>query len=170
MTGHRGSGRKRKPSIVRKLEGRRSHARPLTEDVRGLGAPTCPVHFSPEQRRLWASVTASMPAGVYTKADSGLLESYCLAWGLVREASRLIEATGLMVRSERGPVKNPLVSMRRAAQAELRGIAAELGLSPTSRAKLPQQAAVEDPMSLLLGDDLDPTGAWTTPGPNQKAN
>ena len=44
----------------------------------------------------------------------------------------------------------------------------ELGLSPAARARLSvEPEKPQDPMELLLGDDMDPAGAWSAIGARQ---
>ena len=104
-----------------------------------------------------------MPKGTIAKGDTAILENYVVSWQLARTMPRMIIATGYLVQSERGPVKHPLLSTLRGAQAELRASAAELGLTPVSRERLSKQADDEDePMQWLLGGDEDPALQWAT--------
>jgi P27 family predicted phage terminase small subunit len=79
------------------------------------------------------------------------LERAASAWALFRATSRQIAATGLLVRTDEGPRRNPLLIVRKQACEELTRCTADLGLSPRARTKLVEaEAENDDPLSILL--------------------
>lgn len=72
---------------------------------------------------------------ILTPADIGTLENYCLAIGQVRECHRMIAQRGLVISNAKGTRKHPAVQIQAAAMTQARQLAAELGLTPVSRAR-----------------------------------
>lgn len=162
MAGNSRSGRRPKPAAIKRREGNRGKRKIRAEPV-GKGLPRCPDYFTAEQRALWLATVQSAPPNLLCAADSALLEVFATAWQTLRECNRLISKSTLLIQSERGAVKNPLLSIRRMTVADLNSAATQLGMSPAARARLVAPAPDDDdPMSLLLGWDDDPSGPWAT--------
>lgn len=115
--------------------------------------PDAPVWLSAAAKAEWRRVAPLLIARrILTAADLGTLESYCVAVGTVQEAASIIAAEGLTVTSDAGPKRHPASVIQDGAMKTARQIAAELGLTPASRAK----AAVREeatPVSADLGLD-----------------
>ena len=62
--------------------------------------------------------------------DQALIEVFVVAWHTLRECNRQLAEADLIVQSERGSVKNPLLSIRRMTVADLHVAGAALGMSP----------------------------------------
>src|SRR5690554_6406802 len=71
---------------------------------------------------------------VLTDTMLATLASYCLATGLVRSSTEAIEADGATCEGKRHPAFQNLFDAIR----QPRQLAAELGLTPTSRSKIPE--------------------------------
>ena len=152
-------GQKPKPSLLKKLEGNRAQRgrASIKEDPPGLGRPSVPLTLTPEERLLHAHVLRSLPDGLLTMADDGILERYVSAWGDFRELRDKIRRTGWLVQSPNGPIRNPLCVLLNAARKEMHASGSELGLSPAARARLTNvEMAEDDPMEFLW--------AWMTSG------
>ena len=142
-------GRKRKPNALRAAEGKRGHSRPLNEREprpRGeLGLP--PDYLGDEARALWMRTVAAMPRGVYASTDKEVLEIYCKHYQLYRDAERtLTEKFGgnTIIKTPNGMIQtNPLCAQMRMAGLVVAKLAAELGLTPTSRARMEVAKDVE---------------------------
>lgn len=160
MGGNGSGGRNKKPLLIKKLEGDRAKIgrkklAALREPVTS-GDPIRPDYFGVEENRLWNATIASAPQGLLTAADSMILELFVSSWAMLQQTNRQIAATALLVKSERGAVKNPLMTIRRMLTSELNAAAAQMGMSPFARARISApDASDEDPMQQLLG--------WTTP-------
>ncbi|ESX86901.1 terminase [Mesorhizobium sp. LSHC412B00] len=102
-----------------------SHDRdPLTK------APPPPRYFSAFAKAEWARVMPRLiDDRIITKADLGGVEDFCLARGLVRE----IDA---VMRDDSGTIDLKLVRAQDKAMQTARQLAAEYGLSPTSRTRV----------------------------------
>lgn len=167
MAGRRakGGGRKPKPQQIKIAEGNRSKASKATlarQEPRGIGRPRVPAHLSADERTLFVEALDSLPEGVLTRADEGMLERYACAYARWRKCGEMITQTGLLVQTPNGPARNPLLAVQNSAAKEMHAAGAELGLSPVSRARLAggSIAAPEptDPMEQLLGMEAEP--AW----------
>lgn len=155
-------GRKPKPQMIKKIEGNRSkvaNSALAMEEPQGKGQPRMPPGMSADEQELWLDVVASLPVGLLSRADENTIERAARYWSMFREAADMVSKTGLMVRSNFGPVKNPALAIMNQAAKQLQAAGSELGLSPVARARLVAPKNWEDdPMTLLLGGDDD--GAW----------
>jgi P27 family predicted phage terminase small subunit len=143
----------KKPAIIRALEGNRGK-RPLPkEELPGIGRPEVPSHLTAEQRDRWEDIVSSLPKELLTRADTQVLERMSVAWAAFRQASILINQSGLLTRGANNePVRNPLLIVRNTAAAEMHECGQALGLSPLARTRLTApESAEEDPLSILLG-------------------
>jgi P27 family predicted phage terminase small subunit len=150
-------GRARKPTVIRALEGNRGH-RPLPPgEPIGKGRPRMPDYLSAEARELYADIVASLPEDLLTRADESTLERAATAWAQFREATRQVNASGLLIKGLLGaPVKNPLLTVQKQAAQELEACSAGLGLSPAARARISAPEHVDDdPLEQLFGGDND---------------
>lgn len=165
-------GRPAKPSTVKALEGNRSKfgRAAIKTDPRGVGRPQVPAYLKQTEKELFRACLAALPVTILSRADTAILERFAVSWARFRLAHDEVWRVGHMVQSPQGPIINPYIGMMERAAKEMHRAGAELGMSPVARARLATVATVDDdPMSLLLGDDLDPTGAWSTP-PRARAN
>lgn len=153
------SGRKKLPKQVKIAEGNRSKVgrdQLIPDEPKGLGSPTLPPEFDAEETLLWREAVGSLPVGLLSRADNSMLERMAVAWARWRSVKRTIKATGFLVNSPNGPIRNPLLVVLNAAQKEMHACSSELGLSPVSRARLTAVGSEDtDPMSLLLGMEDD---------------
>jgi len=141
----------RKPRIVRELEGNRGK-RPLpAREPKGRGKPAAPDYFGKEERQLWTALMKAMPPGLLCAADQSVCEVFVTHWQDFRESSRMLATSGLPVKGERGPVKNPLMTIRRMACEAMDRAGLQLGLSPYARTRLQEPEEVDDdPLALLM--------------------
>jgi P27 family predicted phage terminase small subunit len=158
-------GRPPKPSEVKKLEGnRRQRGRDsIKEDPRGIGTPEVPETLTDEALVLWQDVVGSLPLGILSSADNALLEMFAREWATYRKADREVQRDGELIFRRRTWVMNPWLRVRDRSQTACLRLSQDLGLSPVARARLvAPDSSKTDPMALLLGDGMDPNGAWST--------
>jgi P27 family predicted phage terminase small subunit len=123
-------------------------------------APTCPeappflTGYAADE---WAEVAPKLhAAGLLAETDTGLLAVYCSSYGRWRTAAEALKTEPLVVTGATGnPIPNPLVSIARAAAADMITAGALFGLSPRDRSKV---SPAEPPRSnkfagLIAGDD-----------------
>ena len=154
-------GQKPKPKQIKVAEGNRRKVgqASIPDEPRGIGAPRVPAHLTADERRLWADIVGSLPVGLLSRADDFILERMAVATVRYREATRKIAATGILVSSPQGDIRNPLLVVQNIAAKEMHAAGSELGLSPVARARLAAPTAGDDdPMALLLG--MDGENAW----------
>jgi P27 family predicted phage terminase small subunit len=112
------------------MRGRKPEMKPDQEAVKE--ARPAPAWLSKEAKAEWRRVMPILiERRILTDADLGILESYCVATGIVREAQRLLSKDGLVLEGKR----HPAFGMMNAAQTNQRLCAAELGLTPVSRSR-----------------------------------
>lgn len=162
----------RKPSKIKELEGNRGKfgRKSIPKDPQGIGRPSVPTHLNPEETKLYRHCMNSLPPEILTAADEAMLEVFAVAWARFRYANKQVGTIGLMVQSPTGPMRNPLLIVIEKNADIIHKVGSQLGLSPAARARLATiPTANEDPLALLLGDDMDPTAAWSTPS-RERAN
>ena len=116
---------------------------PLAPDPDALTkAPPVPAHLSPHARAEWRRIMPQLIARrIVTRADMAGIEAYCAAVGAVRSIADTLAGD---------PCANPrLAGLQIRYMMTARQLAAEYGLTPTSRARI-GAAAPETP------DDDDP--------------
>ena len=103
--------------------------------------PPAPKWLSDEARLEWRRVLPRLVEDrIITKADLTGVENYCVAAGRVRDLEKQIQASG--------DVK--LIRAQNVAMMTARQLAAEYGLSPTSRARVQGQETDDEPSPLDL--------------------
>jgi P27 family predicted phage terminase small subunit len=95
-----------------------------------IGKP--PSWLGKEAKREWRRVAPILnERRTVTDGDLGILESYCTAIGMMRDAQRLLNRDGLVLNGK----KHPAIGTQNAAQTTARLAANELGLTPVSRSR-----------------------------------
>src|SRR6476619_2380637 len=131
-------GPPKRPTHLKVLEGNPGKRR-LNKDE---PQPTAPIrlppdHLSPLQKSMWREVVRAMPEGLYTQADRGTLERYCVSWAGYRELTEQIQSIGVLCRGREGQiVRNPLFICRGQVADDMHRCACELGLTPASRTRI----------------------------------
>ena len=101
-------------------------------------APPVPSYLSTYARAEWQRIMPRLIGDrTITRADLGGIEELCIARGYVRE----IEADRS---TAKGPIDPKLFGVMNRAMQTARQLAAEYGLSPTSRARIGSQPADDD--------------------------
>ncbi len=127
-----------KPTILRVLEGNPSH-RPLPRNEprpRAL-APKCPTTLDATARAYWASVAPELERlGLLTIVDGGALTLLSQAYSEWFAADQVIQELGLTVETKMGMFARPEVRIRDTAAKRFKALAAEFGLTPSSRSRI----------------------------------
>ena len=147
-------GRKPLPSNVVRLRGnpgkrRLNHAEPRP----ATRIPPCPSCLGDEARKEWQRLAKELAElGLLTGLDRGLLAAYCQAHALWVEAVSSIERYGTMVKSPNGyPMQSPYVAVANKQVDIMVRIAAELGMTPSSRTRIRVgDKTPEDPFEAFL--------------------
>lgn len=139
MKGAAITGRRPKPTAVRRMEGNRgkrawNHDEPQPPD----GIPRCPAHLAPGARTEWRRVARSLHAmGVLTLIDRAALAAYCQTYAKWVEAEQKLKETPPLLKTPSGYVQqSPWVAIAN-KQLELMGrYMTELGMTPASRSRV----------------------------------
>jgi len=101
-------------------------------------SPPVPKYFNAYAKAEWKRVMPRLIEDrIITKADLGGIEDFCVARGRVREIEDLFRVAG-------GAPDKVLFGMQNRAMQTARQLAAEYGLSPTSRARVQGQTDDEE--------------------------
>lgn len=132
-------GRKPIPTKIHQLRGNPGH-RPLNdaEPQPPADKPACPNWLSPEAKKCWRKLAHDLHVcGVLTKIDGGTLAQYCEAWGRWVEAIRVVQEKGMVMKTKQGNIiQNPYLGIANRAWDQVKAIAPELGLTPSSRSRI----------------------------------
>jgi P27 family predicted phage terminase small subunit len=149
-------GRKPLPSNVVRLRGNPGKRRLNDAEPRPAAkAPPCPACLGEEARKEWQRLARELAdLGLLTGIDRGLLAAYCQAHALWVEAVSSIERYGTMVKSPNGyPMQSPYVAVANKQVDIMVRIAAEFGMSPSSRTRIRVgDQTPQDPFEAFLQD------------------
>ncbi|MGJ3264865.1 MAG: phage terminase small subunit P27 family [Salinarimonas sp.] len=110
--------------------------------------PNPPAWLSKDAKAEWRRIMPLLvERRILTDADMGMVESYVIAVGTIREAQRILAREGLTM----GSRKHPAFAIQNDAMTTARLIAAELGLTPVSRSRpaIREDACDDDDVSAL---------------------
>ncbi|HEV2324552.1 MAG TPA: phage terminase small subunit P27 family [Terracidiphilus sp.] len=165
------AGRKPKPTALKEIQG--SRIRNRRNEPKPGGIPTCPSGLDKEAKKEWRRVSRELIAtGVLTSVDRAILAAYCKAWSIWQQATKEFEQlrqtaaaegkSNLLFRTKTGYVaQQPLLGIINSSAEQMRRLGAELGLSPSSRARLSVEPKAKETDALstffaALGGDSDP--------------
>jgi len=95
--------------------------------------------------------------GLLTEADIIPFAAYCANVGVMVKALREIKKAGMTIAGARGPVRNPALASFASATNSLRSLAAEFGMTPSSRARMKLPGDDGEDLNSLLNTDEDET-------------
>jgi P27 family predicted phage terminase small subunit len=149
-------GRKPLPSNVVRLRGNPGKRKLNDAEPRPAArTPPCPPCLGEEARKEWQRLSKELAAlGLLTGLDRNLLAAYCQAHAMWTEAVASIARYGTMVKSPNGyPMQSPYVAVANKQVDIMVRIAAELGMTPSSRTRIRVgDRAPEDPFETFLQD------------------
>lgn len=151
MAGNRSSGRRRKPTALRVIEGGPPRDR---EPAAPSNMPAPPSFLTAYALEEWNSLGPVLnKMGVLTEVDIGAFAAYCAAYGCWRQAEEdfakiaaVDDAThGAVIKTKEGNfIQNPLLGIANSARRDMVKCAGEFGLTPSSRARLETKVPAED--------------------------
>lgn len=147
-------GRKPTPPAIQALTGSRNTLAASGQHPDGpAGVPHRPAWLDDGAVAVWLrTVPILRDMGLLTLADEAMLAGYCQACSRVAQAEASIAEDGLLFASKMGKRANPAVAMAAQARAEMKAFAAELGLSPTARARLTVAGGKGDNLEQFLAE------------------
>lgn len=147
------------PTKLRVLRGGDHPGRVNRNEPRpAAGAVTAPEYLSEEAARKWAELSPHMESmGLLTGADTDMLAAYCECYARWRRLTQLAAHSPPVFRGKTDSPdgeptfkRNPLWSQVKDAEAALRVLAREFGLTPSARAGLRAEAGAPDAGERLL--------------------
>lgn len=119
-----------------------------------------PGDFTPYQEKAWEELVEVLTSlDVLDSADAATVETCAAMIGRMREARRLLNSDDLVVESQRGGLRSsPYWTIEREAGLQVARLLAELGLSPSARARLANAGAKSKKPEELLDDILGAPG------------
>jgi P27 family predicted phage terminase small subunit len=131
------TGRPPKPHHLKVIEGNAGKRRLQAPPKATPEKPRCPGYLTPYGKTTWRRLVVILDdLGVLTAADRDTMAALCEAVSRFKAATELIAKTDVLVKGERGPVKNPAVQIQRDAARDLATFSAMFGLSPADRVRL----------------------------------
>lgn len=145
-------GPKPKPTHLRIVQGDRPDRINKAEPRPSAKPPRAPEWLGEDAKKVWRRTVTQLKAmGIASEADRDLLAAYCTTVVNLQRATEIVDRTGIMVKGRRdGVVKNPAVQIQRDAAQLVARLAAEFGLSPSSRTRLRSTDATEHDIGDLL--------------------
>jgi len=140
-------GRKPKPTAVKELAGNPGkRALNKHEPKPEEGVPLCPEGMEGEARREWSRVVDELVRmGVMTTIDRAVLASYCSAYARWWNAEMKLKMMDDVITTAHGnKIQNPYVSISNRSMELMVKFAAELGMTPSSRARLVAEKPTEE--------------------------
>ena len=141
-------GRKPKPTAIKKQDGNPGR-RPFNtnEPIATPGLPDCPDHLDDEARAEWHRTGAQL---VKEKRMSptykAAFAAYCVAWSRWVMAEKKVQEFGPVHNTPNGFLQSsPYLTIANQAFAQVMKALTELGISPTSQARV---AAVKEPATV----------------------
>jgi P27 family predicted phage terminase small subunit len=146
-----GGGRKRKPTILKVLEGtwRRDRANPNEPNPDPIFPWPPPAFLHRDAKDEWRRLRDKYgPLNVINELHRGVLTIYCQAWSQVKEAEKDIQGRGTFVEVDRVvqvhgqdivvkvTIKNPYCALRKEGLETLRKAAVELGITPSAQSRV----------------------------------
>jgi P27 family predicted phage terminase small subunit len=145
-------GRKPKPRELKVLRDERADRIPARPVDQTSGEPDVPANLDADARAEYDRITSELRSlGVLARTDRAVLGLYLDAWLARRDAERSIQSLGLILNTTLGGVKtNPAAAVASTSRALMLRILAELGLTPTARARLTSPVAPPDELDSFL--------------------
>ena len=151
-------GRKPTPTKLKILRGNPG-CRPLNrQEPQIVGEmPPCPEQLDDLARTEWErAIVILRQSGIITPGDLAILTSYCAAFGMLLDTLEKLKTEGSIVIGAKGePKQSPYFRMAESSAALVHKLAAELGLTPSSRSRLtvpPGESADEQFEAFLAGN------------------
>lgn len=146
MAGKKGrSGRRRLPSAIKKANGTYRPSRAAKGEVSfPVTRLTPPEWLDEEALKEWERIVPLLDSvKVLTEPDLLALANYCTTASVAINATKKVNAEGLMSKTMRGSKMtrvNPLIKVAQEARAQCLRFAIEFGLTPAARSRIVGQA------------------------------
>lgn len=132
-------GPKPKPTSLKIAEGNPGkRPLPTNEPTPPAAIPTPPEELDKKALQEWERIAPTLAGlGILTNCDRSILAAHCLAVSRWLRSEAQVAELGEVVKSPSGyPIQNPWLAIANKAHEQMKRTAAELGLTPSSRASL----------------------------------
>jgi P27 family predicted phage terminase small subunit len=158
-------GRKPKPTRLHRLHGTRPHTSRAAEPTPAVPAdPPVPSELAdtPPAIAEWLRLAPILyKLKIATEADRSALVALCLEWARYLDASAQVKLRGLVVKAPSGyPIMNPYLPIATKALGNCNRLWPELGLTPSSRARVAVTTGPNDDAFA----EFDGVPDWSKPG------
>ena len=150
-------GPKPQPTRLKMLRGNPGKRRLNTREPKiQPTVPTPPAWLSAEARTKWDEIAAALSqVGILTHVDSDILTMYAVTWVEWKRATLAILDHGLTMTTLKGEERtSPHVLIRNKSLMQLRALAGELGMSPSSRSRVQSTTPTRRPANSKWGGML----------------
>lgn len=98
---------------------------------------TPPRHLDKVAKRCWTQIVPSLnQTGIVNIQDKPLVESFCMAYSMLRKSWESVQENGATYMSDTGRVyKNPAVDILSDSQNKIKTLGTSIGMTPESRAQ-----------------------------------
>ena len=153
MAGNGNSGRRRRPTHLKLVEGR--HYRLNKHEPVPEGALSeAPEFFTATQRAVWDYVIQNAPRGLLKRLDAATLQAWVAAKCLHDEAMKALQSSPRIIKSPNGmPVQSPWIQILNKQASIMQRLSLDLGFSPAARARI----------SLEIEEESDPADRYFDP-------
>ena len=131
-------GRKPKPIELRVLHGGAAEKALAEHPKPRRVLPRCPPFLTGEAATCWRRLSRELfAAGLLSAVDRDALAVYCTVYARWLEAERMIAEVGIVKESMTGKLaRNPYLAIAQQSIAQLGKLAAEFGMTPSSRSRV----------------------------------
>jgi P27 family predicted phage terminase small subunit len=123
------------PTALKVLRGERKDRINRDEPKPPEGRPACPRWLADEAKVVWRRLAPQLYARgkLLTDWDREQFAVYCEAWARWKENVVALRGESTVIEGHRGMVANPRIRSIAAAEATMKGLAREFGLTPSAR-------------------------------------
>ena len=134
-------GPKPKPTATKRLHGNPGKRKLPENEPKPEGTPKPPLaprHLCKVAKKKWREKSKELhAAGLLTKLDNDRLAAYCVEYATYIEAETNLQEHGKLIKAQSGfPMQSPWLPIRNKAEANMGKIAAEFGMTPSSRSRV----------------------------------
>jgi P27 family predicted phage terminase small subunit len=147
-------GRKTIPTAIKELKGTLEKSRVLENEMKVSVINEIPEpseDLNEEGRKIWENVCYELKRnGILSTVDLDLVESYCQEMAMYKHATRQLKNKGAVYKSQSGyPMINPWQTIRNQALKSATNIGQLFGITPSARARIPQQQQPASKLEIL---------------------
>jgi P27 family predicted phage terminase small subunit len=136
MAGNSNSGRRRKPTHLKLVEGRQYRLN-KNEPIPKGDLVEAPNFLTSEQRAKWDQAISDAPYGLLKRLDGPALACWVVAYSLYVEAVEALKNGPRIIKSPNGmPVQSPWVGILNKQALIMQRLSLDLGFSPAARSRV----------------------------------